>query len=142
MTGKISISPFDKAVSIISYITMGMAGLIYLIFAFLTKKNTKYFLMYNIAQSMLISVFLAIFSIIFDIIFRILSMIPLINYLVIKINLYLSKTFVSFLGLSFNIIQFLVFIILVYIIAGIVSGRIFYIPILSNIMNKVMKSYK
>ena len=62
------ISPIEKIISVLSYVTMGIAGLLWLILAYFLKKKLRYFLMYNIAQSMIIAIILAIFKLLTDII--------------------------------------------------------------------------
>ena len=64
-----SISTLEKFISIVSYFTMGLFGLFWLILAYSVKKKLRYFLQYNIVQSLLISILLAIFNLLIDIIF-------------------------------------------------------------------------
>ncbi len=137
-----SVSPLEKIVSVLSYLSMGIFGIIFIIISYILKKNLRYFLMYNLAQSMLISILLAIFSLLIKLIIMILSFIPFINMIAVKLNLFLSKIIISLPGMSFNIIQFIVFLLILYIITGVITGRIFYVPVLTNLMNKAMKSYK
>lgn len=138
-----TVSPIEKIVSILSYFSMGLAGLVFVIIAYFLKKNIRYFLMYNIAQSMLISILLAIISYLLLLILKIFSLIPFLDMLSAKLFLLFSKKVLSLsIGLSFNIFQFFVFVLIIYICTGIVCGRIFNVPILTNIMKKAMKSYR
>ena len=57
-TSKVNL--LEKIISVLSYITMGIVGLIWIIIAHFYKKSLKYFLMYNITQSMVIAIILAI----------------------------------------------------------------------------------
>ena len=72
----VKILPIEKIISILSYLTMGIVGLIWFIIAHFLKQKLKFFLMYNIAQSMVISIFLALIKIGLDIILSILAKIP------------------------------------------------------------------
>ena len=68
--------PIEKIISILSYLTMGIVGLFFIIIAFLKKQKVKFFLMYNIAQSMVISIFLALIKLGLGIILEIIAKIP------------------------------------------------------------------
>ena len=135
--------PIEKIISILSYFTMGFAGLVFVIIAYFLKKNIRYFLMYNIAQSMLISILLAIISYLASLILKLLSLIPFLDLFSAKLFLIFSKKILSLpIGLAFNFFQLVVFLLIVYICVGIILGKIFHVPLLTNIMNKAMKSYK
>ena len=138
-------SPFatniEKLVSLVSYYTMGIAGLVWVIISFLLKKKTRFFLMYNIAQSMLIAIFLAILNLLLEIILQIIIAIPFLSSIGIKINMFLSSRILIF-GLAFNKIETLVFILLLYISFGVIFGRILYVPLFTNAMKIIMRSYR
>ena len=138
-----NILPIEKIISVLSYITMGIAGLIWIIIAYIYKRHIKYFLMYNIIQSMVIAILLAIFKLIMSIIMPILSLIPFLKFISAILNYILSIKIIRFysLGLSFSFFEFVIFIILIYIIIGVCIGRVFYVPFLTKLINKVMKSY-
>ena len=138
-----SVKPIEKIISILSYLSMGIIGLIWFLIAYYNKKNLKYFLMYNISQSMVIAIFLAIIKLILNIIIPILWIIPVINNLASILNFIFSVKIIRlyFIDMSFSIFEFLVFILLLYIIIGILNGRIFHIPLLTKIMKNAMKNY-
>lgn len=137
------VSPIEKIISTLSYLTMGIIGLVWLLIAHYSKKKLRYFLMYNIVQSMVIAIFLAIFKLAINILFSILSIIPLINIITAKLNYIISVRIliIPIFNLSFNIIEIIIHLILIYIIIGILMGKIFFIPYLTNIINKLLKSY-
>ena len=139
----IKISPIEKIISILSYATMGIIGLIWLLIAHFAKKKLRYFLMYNIVQSMIIAIFLAILKLALNIVFSIFALIPFINVITAKLNYIMSVRILILpvFNLSFNIIEILIHLLLIYIIVGIAMGKIFFVPYLSNIMNKLLKSY-
>jgi hypothetical protein len=144
-TNSQNISPLEKIISILTYFTMGIVGLVWLIISYFTKQKPKYFLMYNIVQSMIIAIILTILKLLIDIVFSVLSLIPFINLFIAKLNLLLSLkilTITTFIGvLSFSIVELMLTILFFYIIIGIIVGRIFYIPYLSDFIQKSMKSY-
>ncbi len=140
----VQVLPIEKIISILSYLTMGIIGLIWLIISYFLKKRLRFFLMYNITQSMIISIFLAIFKLILSILLSIIAVIPFIDILAAVINFIVSIKVmtVAFLNISFSIFEIFLYLLIIYIIIGILFGRIFYIPLLTDFMNKVMKSYK
>jgi len=137
------IQPIEKIIYILSYLTMGIVGLIWIIIAHINKRNLKYFLMYNISQSMIIAVILAIFKTLIDLLVPILWIIPVISYVASAINFIVSVKIIRlyFIGISFSIFELAVFLLLAYIILGVINGRISKVPLLTNIMNKAMKNY-
>lgn len=139
----LKVNLLEKIISTLSYITMGIVGLIWIIIAYANKKSLKYFLMYNISQSMVIAILLAILKLILDIVLSIFAVIPFLSYITAIFNYIISIKIIRIygLGLSFTLFELLVFILLSYIIAGIFIGRIFYIPMLTSLMQKLMKRY-
>lgn len=138
-----SILPIEKIISVLSYATMGIAGLIWVIIAYICKRHIKYFLMFNITQSMVISIILAIVKLLVGLIMQLLTYIPFLNFISAILNYVLSIKIIRLysLGLSFSLFEFLIFILLIYIIIGVCLGRIFNVPYLTKLINKVMKSY-
>mgnify|MGYP005766697441 CR=1 FL=1 len=138
------ILPIEKIISVLSYISMGIAGLIWIIIAYFRKQNLRFFLMYNIAQSMVISIFLALIKIGLDIILSVIAKIPFVDYIAAVIYFLLSFKVIRIYGLniSFTLLELLVILLIGYIITGVVLGRIFYIPFLTDLMNRTMRHYK
>ena len=136
-----TIKPIEKIISIATYLTMGIAGLIWFIIARILGKDLRYFLKYNIMQSMVIAVILAIIKLILNIITPILWLIPIVNYIASFLNLIFSVKIIRlyFIGLSFTLFELFIFILLIYVCIGILLGRIFYIPVLTKLMNKAMR---
>ena len=139
----IKVSPIEKIISILSYFTMGIIGLVLLLIAHFAKKKIRYFLMYNIIQSMVIAILLAILKLTLNIIFSILALIPFINIITAKLNYIMSVRILilPIFNLSFNIIEIIIHLILLYIIFGIIMGKIFFVPYLTNFISKLLKSY-
>lgn len=133
--------PIEKILSVLSYLTMGIVGLIWIIFANLSKQKVKYFLFYNIIQSIIISVFLAVFNISLDIILSLLAKIPYFDWIAAILNIFLTFEIIKIFNMSFTVIGFIVILLIVYIIIGVLIGRIFYIPFLTNIIQKTVSKY-
>lgn len=137
------ILPIEKIISVLSYLSMGIVGLIWFFIAYYRKQKLKFFLMYNIAQSMVISIFLALIHLGLDIILSILAKIPFVDFIAAIIYYVFNFKIlrIYFLNLSFTIPELLVVLLIGYIIIGIIPGRIFYIPFLTDLMSKTMKNY-
>lgn len=132
----------DKAVSIISYFTMGLAGLLWILAAYFLKKKIKFFLMYNLLQSMLIAVLFAVINIILEIILQILTIIPVLSGIGLSLTMFLNEKTPLFLGLAADKIEMVLFLLLLYITAGVLIGRIFCTPVLTKVMSRIMRNYK
>ena len=135
------ILPLEKIISILSYFTMGLFGLFWIILAHILKKKLRYFLQYNIVQSLLISIFLAIFNLLIDIIFSILSLIPIFDRIVANFNWFISVKVISIAYFSFSIFELIIFALLIYISFGILINKISFIPGLTGLVQKIMKNY-
>ena len=133
--------PIEKIISVLSYISFGIVGIIWLITAGLLKKRLRYFLMYNIVQSVVISVLYAFFNLLLDTIFKLLALIPFLGMIIAKLNLFLTQPLIKIFFMSFSVIPLIITVLLIYIIVGVILGRIFYVPGLTSIINKAMKSY-
>lgn len=138
---KQTVMPIEKIISILSYLTMGIVGLLWILLANLMKKNLKYFLMYNVSQSMLIAVFLALIKFLLDLIIPVLMVIPIINSIASLLLFIFSTDIIIIFFLKFSIFELLVFSLIMYIIFGVVLGRIFYVPVLTKLMKKAMSHY-
>ncbi len=139
----IKVTNIEKIISILSYITMGIVGLLWLIIAHIKNKKLRFFLMYNVVQSMVIAILLTIIKLCLDIILSILAKLPILDFIAAIIYYIISFKIIRFysLGISFTAFELILFLLLIYIIIGIFLGRIFYIPYLSDFMNRTMKNY-
>ena len=137
------ILPLEKIISILSYISMGIIGFLWIIFAYKCKRKLKFFLMYNICQSMVISIFLVILKTLVQLIFIIFSKIPFLDPVAGILNLIISVKIIRFsqFGLSFSIVQLLLFLLFLYLIIGICFSKMLYVPILTKFMQKVMNRF-
>lgn len=142
MQNKTVIHPIEKIISVLTYITFGIVGLVWYLVAIFTKKKLKFFLMYNIIQSMIISVFLAFFRFAMTTVLMILAKIPFLGIVAALINfIYTIKIIkLPIFHISFTLEQFLVTLLIAYIIWGVVLGKIFYIPYLTKFTNLVVKN--
>jgi uncharacterized membrane protein len=119
----------DKLISAASYLTMGLAGFIWLIVVTIQKAYVKPFLKYHILQSIFLSVILAVMSIVFNMIARASNLIPYVSDIVTFILYYLVQAPIIF---GFSVLSFIVAIIVVYLTVFAVMGKYSYIPWFSD----------
>lgn len=122
----------ERIVAAASYLTMGMAGFIWLIIALFTKARLKPFLMYHIVQSIMISLLFVILSMFLGWVSNILSFIPLINKLVAQITFLLNMP----LLFDYSLIQIVIYSLLIYLAVTSFLGKFSYIPYLSDLVDQ------
>lgn len=137
---EIKVVPFEKILSIISYFTMGIAGLVLVILAYFSKKKLRYFLNYNISQSILLGVLLAIFKFILDNVLPLIAKIPLLDGICGIIYYFFSTKIIKMGILSFNLLELIVVSIIIYISVGIYKNKIYFLPYLTNLTQTIMKT--
>lgn len=137
---EIKILPFEKICSIFSYCTMGIAGLILMLIAYLSKKKLRYFLGYNISQSILLGILLAIFKFFLDNVLQVLAKIPFVDSICGLIYTIFVYKFINLGILSFNLLELIVYGLIIYISVGIIKNKIFFVPLLTNLTQTIIKT--
>ncbi len=122
----------DRIVASLSYITMGMAGFIWLIVSLFTSARLKPFLQYHIFQSIFISLGFTVLSLFIGFVSNILSFIPLINKLVAQIGFLLNMP----LLFGYSLIQIVIYSVLIYLAGTSFLGKYSYIPWISDIIGQ------
>ena len=102
----------DKLMSVLSYLSFGMLGLVWLIIAKLRKKNINYYLYFNICQAIFLSILLTIISLFYDIAIGFMSELPFIGKFAQKFYIFFNQK-VIFLDCSFSAL--LIFALLIYL---------------------------
>ena len=127
-------TPFmiERIVAALTYLTMGMAGFIWLLIGLFTKARLKPFLQYHIFQSIFISLAFALLSILTGLLSNILSFIPLVNKLVAQITFLLNMP----LLFDYSLIQAVIYIFLIYLAVTAFIGKYSYIPWVSDIIDQ------
>lgn len=127
-------SPYmiERLVAGFSYLTMGMAGFIWLIISLFTKAALKPFLQYHIFQSIFISLAFAVLSIFIGWLSNLLSFIPFINRLVAQITFLLNMPLIF----SYSLIQTVIYVLLIYLALTAFAGKYSYIPWISDIIDQ------
>lgn len=127
-------TPFmiERIVAALSYLTMGMAGFIWLIIGLFTGARLKPFLQYHIFQSIFLSLAFVVLSMLIGWISNLLSIIPVINWITAQITFLLNMPLIF--GYSF--IQTVIYVFLIYLAVTSFNGKYSYIPWVSDIIDQ------
>ena len=121
----------DRIVSILSYCTMGIFSLIWLVFSYLTKRRISPFLAFNMYQAIFISMILCIFSYVYNIGFNLLSVIPIVGELIESFNNYIKQPSNG----GFSIVQILFIALLAYLSLPTLLGKKPRVPWVSEMVS-------
>lgn len=122
----------ERVIAPLSYITMGMAGFVWLLIGLFTGAPLKSFLQYHIFQSIFLSLVFVVLSMLFGWISNILSVIPFINKLVAQIVFLLNRPFFF----DYSLIQSVVYGFIIYLAITSLMGKYSYIPWISDIIGQ------
>ena len=122
----------EKIIAALTYITMGMAGFIWLIVGLFTKARLKPFLQYHIFQSIFISLGFTVLSIFIGWLSNLLSFIPLINRLVAQVTFLLNMPLIF----DYSLLQSIIYARLIYLAITAFMGKYSYIPWVSDIIDQ------
>ncbi len=123
---------WDKLVSITTYYTFGLTGIIWLIASILIfKKPVTSFCSYHIYQSIFISILLAVLSMVLNLVLQLTIKIPYIGDLIGHLYLWLFNVPLFF---TFSLFNFIIFIIITYLAIGAFFGKRTYFPFISDII--------
>lgn len=122
----------EKIIAALTYLTMGMAGFIWLIVGLFTKARLKPFLQYHIFQSIFISLAFAVLSTLISWISNLLSFIPIINRIVAQITFLLNMPLIF----DYSLLQSVIYIFIIYLAVTAFIGKYSYIPWVSDIIDQ------
>lgn len=122
----------ERIVASLSYLTMGMAGFIWLIISLFTKARLRAFLQYHIFQSIFLSLLFVVLSMLVGILSNILSFIPFINKIVAQITFLLNMPLIF----EYSLIQTVIYLLLLYLAFTSFMGKYSYIPWVSDIIDQ------
>lgn len=121
----------DRIVSILSYITMGIFSIIWLIFANLTNKHLSPFLTFNLYQAIFISIVLYIISFLYQIAIGFLNAVPFINTYIRAFDIFFNQTPLYF---SYTVSGLVITLLLLYLSLISLFGKKPFIPVVSNLV--------
>lgn len=122
--------PLEKIIAPLSYVTMGLVGFVWLLLGVILKLSLRPFLKYHIYQSIFLSFLFFIFSVGLNLVLGILSYIPFLGRIISTITFLLATPLIW----SFSIINIIFAIFLFYLVVTSFTGRLTYIPWVSNII--------
>ena len=122
--------PLERIIAAASYITMGMAGFIWIIIGAVTRQNIRPFLKFNIFQSIFLSLLFFILSAFLSFIFGIFGAIPFIGNIISTSVFYVTVP----MFLSFSVINAVMSLFILYLAITSLLGLYSYIPWVSNII--------
>ncbi len=125
----------DRIISVISYVTAGWVGLIYMVILYFVGKPASLFLRYNIFQSIFISFFYFLLCMIFGFISNILLQIPLINALVSWFILLFNRPVIF----EYSAIQSFVMGLFIYMTVMALMGKMPRVYWVSKIIDKSVR---
>lgn len=127
----------EKVLSILSYMTFGIVGFIWLLIANWKNKKIRYFLNYHIYQSIFIAVLLTLLYYVFEFVFAIFSKIPFLEMVAAVLNYVFTVKIISFLGFQSTLVYLTILFLKIYLIVGVILGKCFYIPFVTKTINYI-----
>ncbi len=122
-------APIERIIAALSYVNCLM-GLIWLIIAALMKRGIRPFLQFHIYQSIFIAFAIFIVGAGLALVMKIINFIPIINNIVSIITFYLNTPII----MGYSVVNFLIFLVLIYLAIGALMGRYSYLPWVSDII--------
>lgn len=122
-------APIERIIAALSYVNC-LIGLIWLIIAALMKRGIRPFLQFHIYQSIFIAFAIFIVGAGLALVMKIINFIPIINNIVSIITFYLNTPII----MGYSVVNFLIFLVLMYLALGALMGRFSYFPWVSDII--------
>lgn len=138
---KMSISILEKIIATFSLFSVGIFGIIWFFISYFSKRKISVFLKFNINQSIIIGVILYIINVTNNFLISTTIKYKNLNFISEFINSFFVIKKVRFyeFGLSFSYFELLLFAILIYLFIGILLGKKFFLPFISNITKAFSK---
>lgn len=129
-----TVNPIERIIAVASYLTAGIAGILWLVLAAFMKKRVKTFLLYHIMQATFISIAYVLFIELYKCLFIVLVKIPIINSLFLFLNGIIFNPLPLFWGMS--LMQVCTTTLIVYLAVTSFMGQFSYIPWVSDIIKR------
>lgn len=129
------IYPVEKVISVLSYWTFGMVGLVYWIIAIVMKQKLKTFVGYHILLSIFLSLLLYIISNILVLLSNLLGIIPFLKPLIFSLLVIFKSELISVFGLHFSLVTLITMGLYTYLSVGAILGKYSYLPWVSEVIN-------
>ncbi len=123
-------SMIERIVSGLTYPTLGLAGVVWLIIGALTRSYPKKFTMYHIFQSVFLSILYIIVNWIFWQAVNLLSFVPILNRILRQLVYWFNMPLV----LGYSVMQCFIYGVIIYLTVFAFMGLYSYIPWVSDII--------
>lgn len=130
-SGGLGVQMLERIISALSYITFGMAGVVWIIVCYITKNQMSSFCSYNIYQSIFFAVFIYILSLFCSIVMGLLSAVPFLGKLINDFAIFFAGTPVYF---GYSLWGLIIFLIICYLAIFSFFGRYPYLPFISDVI--------
>ncbi len=122
----------DRIISVLAYFTFGIFSLIWLVFAYATRKTISQYLIYNLYQAIFVSIVLAVISLIYSIAINFISVIPIVGNIAKSFDLFFNQTPLYY---TYTVSGLLVTLIVLYLSVISLLGLKPYLPVISDMVN-------
>ena len=127
-SGGIGVQLIERIISALSYLTFGMAGVVWIIVCYVTKNQMSSFCSYNIYQSIFFAVFIYILSLFCSIVMGLLSAVPFLGKLINDFAMFFAGTLIYF---CYSLWVLVVFLVICYLAIFSFFVRYPYLPFIS-----------
>ena len=126
----------ERIVSALSYLTSGVIGFIWLLLGIFTKSNLRPFMKYHIFQSIFLAMAYFLLLQLLGMFSTVVNFIPVVRNIISMIMF----PFVIPLIFGLSVIQILIYTLIFYLVVTSFMGRYSYIPWISDIINKNVRT--
>lgn len=127
----IRVQLMERIISALSYITFGIAGVIWVIVSYIAKNRMSQFCSFNVYQSIFFSFFLYILTLICGIAAGLLSAVPFLGKIINDFTLFFAQTPIYF---GYTLWGLIIFVIVCYLSIFALLGKYPYLPFISDVI--------
>lgn len=128
--------PVEKAIGVLTYMTGGMVGFLWLILGAILRQRLKPFMMFHVYQSIFLSLLFAFIGYALEFVFFLISKIPYVGNMVAALGVLLTIPLLKFYIFNISILTLLMMTFIVYLSVGVVLGKLSYVPWVSGIIRQ------
>lgn len=128
------VTSFEKITAILSYLTFGTVGVIYIAIGAMCKKSLKPFLRYHLFMSVFLGILLYVLSHVIILILNIAGFIPFLRAIAGTLTYFAAFTLFTIGNLSFNAVTIAIWGLNLYMCAGALLEKRSYLPWLTDIV--------
>ncbi len=122
----------ERIIAALSYLTFGIAGVIWIVVCYIAKNTMSPFCSYNVYQSIFFAFFLYILTLVCEIAAGLLSAVPFLGEIVNKFAIFFTQTPIFF---TYSLWGLIIFVLTCYLAIFAFFGRYPYLPFISDVIN-------